>query len=261
VLSYNTHGLPAYAAFDDPERRFPIIGRKARDYDVVLLQEDFRHHAKLLEGSGPWTVEQGNPSRFAGSSLCLLLCDGAGLTLATHLPREAIRGLTSRAYAACSGWILGANDCLATKGFMHARILLGGEYEVHVVNTHLDAGSAPEDRAARRAELAELRAYLEREAAGAPIVLGGDLNLNAANAADVAIRDEFAAALGLADTGAAAAPETGWERLDYLYRRDGSAVRLEVVEVGEAREFVDDAGAPLSDHPAIFARLRARPAF
>ncbi|HVH06743.1 MAG TPA: endonuclease/exonuclease/phosphatase family protein [Myxococcota bacterium] len=261
VLSYNTHGLPAYAALDDPARRFPIIGGKARAYDVALLQENFRWNAELVAGGGPWTVEQGNASRFAGTALCALLCDGAGLTLATTLAREALLGLTSRPYEACSGWILGANDCLATKGFVHARILLGGEYEVHFVNTHLDAGRSPEDRAARRAELAQLRAYLEREAATAPIVLGGDLNLDAANAEDIAIRDEFAAALGLHDTGAGAAPGGAWTKLDYLYWRDGSAVLLEVVEAGEAREFVDDADAPLSDHPAIYARLRARPLF
>jgi endonuclease/exonuclease/phosphatase family metal-dependent hydrolase len=259
VLSYNTHGLPAYAAFDDPEHRFPIIGRKAREYDVAMLQENFRWDEKLREGSGPWTALPGNPSRFAGSTLCWLLCDGAGLTLATRLPREAIVALERRPYDACSGWLLGANDCLATKGFLHARVRLGG-YDVHFVNTHLDAGGSPEDRAARRAELAQLRAYLESAAAGGALVLGGDLNLDAANAEDAALRDEFAAALGLADTGAAPRPDEGWERLDYLYRRDGAEVALDVIEAGEAREFVDEAGTPLSDHPALFARFRARPA-
>jgi hypothetical protein len=91
-----------------------------------------------------------------------------------------------------------------------------------------------------------------------PIVLGGDLNLDAGDPADTAIRDAFAAALGLADTGAAAAPDGAWTRLDYLYRRDGGTTALDVLEVGEAREFVDEAGAPLSDHPALFVRLRAR---
>ena len=56
VLSYNTHGLPAYAAFDDPARRFPIIGKKARAYDVALLQENFRWNAELVGGGGGWTV-------------------------------------------------------------------------------------------------------------------------------------------------------------------------------------------------------------
>jgi endonuclease/exonuclease/phosphatase family metal-dependent hydrolase len=138
---------------------------------------------------------------------------------------------------------------------------LGGEFEVHFVNTHLDAGRAAADRAARRAQLAELRVHLEREAAGAALVVAGDLNLRAADPLDVALRDEFAHALGLVDTGAAAPSESAWERLDYVYRRDGSAVLLEVLEAGEAREFVDEAARPLSDHPALFVRLRARPVF
>ena len=87
---------------------------------------------------------------------------------------------------------------------------------------------------------------------------GGDLNLDAADPADVAIRDEFAAALGLADTGAGAAAGTDWERLDYLYRRDGAAVALDVLEAGQAAEFIDGSGAPLSDHPAISRRAPSR---
>ena len=258
VLSYNTHGLPAWVAGDAPEQRFPKIGSLVRAYDVSLLQEDFAHHLRLVEGTGDLLVERGNESRFRASALCLLFCEGSGLTFTTRLPRGWLEALESRAYDACSGWLGGANDCFATKGFQHARVLLGGAFEVHFVNTHLDAGRAPEDRAARRAQLDGLRGYLEREAAGAPLVLGGDLNLDAADPADAALRDEFVAALGLLDTGAAAAPGSAWEHLDYLYRRDGTAVRVEVLEAGEAREFVAS-GAPLSDHPAIFARLRARP--
>ena len=260
VLSYNTHGLPAWVAGDDPERRFPKIGALARAYDVTLFQEDFAHHPRLREGAGDLLLERGNLSRFRDSAVCLVLCEGSGLTFAMRLPRGWLEGVASRAYDACSGWLGGANDCLATKGFQHARVVLGGRFEVHFVNTHLDAGRAPEDRDARRAQLAGLRGYLEREAAGAPLVLGGDLNLDAADPADAALRDEFVAALGLRDTGAAAAPGSPWQRLDYLYRRDGAEVRVELLEAGEAREFVD-AGAPLSDHPAIFARLRAAAAF
>jgi endonuclease/exonuclease/phosphatase family metal-dependent hydrolase len=132
---------------------------------------------------------------------------------------------------------------------------------VHLVNTHLDAGRAPKDRAARREQLAELRGHLERSATGAALVVAGDLNLDAADPADAALRDEFVAALGLADTGASAAPGSAWEHLDYVYRRDGSAVLLQVLEAGEAREFVDAQARPLSDHPALYVRLRARPAF
>jgi len=259
VLSYNTHGLPRWVAGDAPQRRFPRIGALVQRYDVALLQEDFFHHPILRGAASRLVIERGNPSRFLDSPLCLLFCEGSGLSFATRLPRSWLVDLASRAYGACAGWLGGANDCFATKGFQHARLVLGGELEVHFVNTHLDAGRAPEDRAARRVQLERLRAHLEREAAGAALVLGGDLNLEAADPADVALRDEFAAALGLEDTGAAAVPGTPWPHLDYLYHRSGNGVGLELLEAGEAVEFVDGKGGPLSDHPALFARLRARP--
>lgn len=261
VLTYNTHGLPGWIAGDDPVRRFPQIARLVQGYDVALLQEDFSHHELLAAGLPGLVVERGNPSRFEGSALCLAACDGSGLTLATRLPRAALLWLASLRYGACAGWLGGANDCWATKGFQHARLLLPGDLEVHVVNTHLDAGRDPEDRAARRAQLERLRSHLERNAAGAALVLGGDLNLDAADPEDAALRDEFARGLGLVDTGAAHAPGGPWRRLDYLFTRDGVAVLLQVLEAGEAREFTDGGGRPLSDHPALFARLRARPLF
>ena len=259
VLTYNTHGLPAWIAGDDPARRFPAIARLVQGYDVALLQEDFAHHPLLQAGLGGVVALRGNPSRFEGSALCLLGCEGSGLTFLMRFPRQALLELVNQAYAACAGWLGGANDCFATKGFQDARLLLPGDLEVRVVNTHLDAGRAPEDREARRAQLERLRTYLERTAAGAALVVGGDFNLDAADPADVALRDEFVRALGLEDTGAA--PASGsWERIDYLYRRDGAAVLLQVLEAGEAREFQDRA-RPLSDHPALFTRLRARPLF
>jgi endonuclease/exonuclease/phosphatase family metal-dependent hydrolase len=261
VLSYNTHGLPSWAAGDAPEERFPRIGALVRAYDVVLLQEDFAHHVRLLRGAGDRVAWRGNQSRFRGSPLCLLFCEGSGLTLLSGLQRDWLLGVASRAYRSCAGWLGGANDCLATKGYQHARLLLGGEFEVHVVNTHLDAGRDPDDRAARREQLAELRRHLERQAAGAALLLGGDLNLDAADPADAALRDEFVAGLGLLDTGAAAGRGSAWERLDYLFHRDGTGVMLEVLEAGEAREFVDERARPLSDHPALYARMRTRPAF
>jgi endonuclease/exonuclease/phosphatase family metal-dependent hydrolase len=259
VLSYNTHGLPGWVAGDAPQRRFPRIGALVQRYDVALLQEDFAHHPVLRGAAAPLLLERGNPSRFRGSALCLLFCEGSGLSFATRLPRAWLVDLASRAYEACSGWLGGANDCFATKGFQHARLVLNGALEVHFVNTHLDAGRSAEDRAARRVQLERLRAHLEREAAGAALVLGGDLNLDAADPEDAALRDAFAAALGLEDTGATAAPGAPWRRLDYLYQRSGSTVRLEVLDAGEAPGFLDGAGGPLSDHPPIFARLRATP--
>lgn len=255
VLTYNTHGLPSWVAGDVPERRFPRIGALLNDYDLVLLQEDFFHHERMRPTLLHPVVVRGNPSRFESSLVCLVFCNGSGLTFLTTEPPERLLRLDNVAYGECAGWLSGANDCFATKGFQHARLELAPGLRVDVVNTHLDAGRDPEDRAARRAQLRELREHLLREADGAALIVGGDLNLRGGDARDETDRDSFARALGLTDSGARFSPGGPWTRLDYLYYRSGAAARLEVLEAGEAGEFVD-ADAPLSDHPALFARFR-----
>ena len=44
-------------------------------------------------------------------------------------------------------------------------------------------------------------------------------------------------------------------QLDYLLYRDGAGTEVELVEAGFATDFERN-GAPLSDHPALFARFR-----
>ncbi|HET6304487.1 MAG TPA: endonuclease/exonuclease/phosphatase family protein, partial [Myxococcota bacterium] len=96
---------------------------------------------------------------------------------------------------------------------------------------------------------------LRRASASVPLVVGGDLNLHHDDPGDRALLAGFVAALGLADSQARPAPGSGWGRIDYLLVRSGTDVALEVLEAGMAAEFVHD-GAPLSDHPALWARLR-----
>ena len=241
VVTYNTHGLPAWIAGDDPERRFPVIGRLLDAYDLAVVQEDFYHHELLL---GAITL----PLRARGN-------ERSGLTTLARLPVEGLVETEAEPYGACSGWILGANDCLADKGFLRTRVALPNGARVDFVNTHLDAGRDDADREARRAQLAILVERLRRASAGVPLVVGGDLNLHHDDPADRALLDGFVAALGLADSEARPAPGSGWGRIDYLLYRSSADVALDVLETGMAAEFVHD-GLPLSDHPALWARLR-----
>jgi hypothetical protein len=253
VLSYNTHGLSAWVAGDDPATRFPIIGEKSNAYDVALL-EDFAHHASLLLGARQPIVERGNPSRFG--RWCPI-CTGSGLTILSRWNRESLLELVSRGYGHCAGWIGGANDCLASKGFQRVRLRLPGGAALDFVNTHLDAGQSRADREVRREQLDLLRGSIEAEVGEAALILAGDLNLDAADPEDVALRDAFTRSLGLADSGARGSDH--WPALDYIFYRSGGGLELEVVEAGEDTSFVHE-DAPLSDHPAIFARFRTRQA-
>jgi endonuclease/exonuclease/phosphatase family metal-dependent hydrolase len=241
VVTYNTHGLPAWIARDDPERRFPVIGRLLDAYDLAVVQEDFYHHELLL---GAITL----PLRARGN-------ERSGLTTLSRLPAARLVETQAEPYEICSGWILGANDCLADKGFLRTRMALPNGARVDFVNTHLDAGRAEADREARRAQLELLAERLRETSNGVPLVVGGDLNLHHDDPRDRALLDRFVVALGLADSEARPEPGSGWSRIDYLLTRSGDAASIEVLGAGMAGEFVHD-GAPLSDHPALWARLR-----
>lgn len=247
LLTYNIHGLPGWIAGDDPPARIPQILAKAKTYDVVLLQEDFAHHAVVLEH---------NPFRFLlrGNDAWSRLLQGSGLTTLANLESVA----THRApYGVCSGWIGGANDCLGHKGYLHTRLRLPGGAEIDVWNTHLDAGSAEADRDARRRQLEKLAAAIDATSAGRAVVVGGDFNLEWDDTRDRALLDPFVRRLGLAVAGMT--PPGAWNRrLDYLLARSGAQVTLERDGGGKDESFVDAGGAPLSDHPAIRARLRVR---
>ena len=250
LLVYNTHGLPSWIAGDDPETRFPIIGGHADRYDLTLLQEDFNHHEKLLEGTAASVVVRGSESRMPWCAFC----SGDGLTTISRLPEDWQLTIEKYPFDTCSGWLSGANDCMATKGFqlLHLTTPQGGR--LFVVNTHMDAGDGDGDRKARAAQLETIRTIVEKEVGNHALLVAGDLNLDASNPLDQALLNSFMESLGLVESGAHPTAPTDWEILDYILLRSGPEVHITVNEAGEDRALIHN-GAPLSDHPALFARF------
>lgn len=247
VLSYNIHGLPSWIALDDPPTRIPQILEKTRNYDVVLLQEDFAYHAVV-------DAHKRHPELWRGSAEWLAwVGTGAGLTI---LSKQPIAGASfAEPYGICNGWIGAANDCLGNKGFLLTRLVLADGIELDVWNTHLDAGRSDEDRDVRQRQLDMLAAAMESRSRGRAVLVGGDFNLEWDDAADRAVLEPFAKRLGLAV--AAQTPPDGWEsHLDYLLVRNGDATCVAPSGGGKDEALVDGASQPLSDHPAIRTRLR-----
>lgn len=250
VLTYNIHGLPSWIAGDDPPARIPQILSIAKPYDVVLLQEDFAHHDVVVAASPFAHLVRGNAAWIAAP-----LFQGAGLTI---LSRFAATASAREAYGTCHGWVTAANDCFGHKGFVMARLAPPGGTSFDAWNTHLDAGDSDADRAARADQLERLAAAIEAKSAGRAVVVGGDFNLHWDEPRDRALLDGFAARLGLAI--AAMTPAGGWDsRLDYLLVRAAADRCLATLEAGKDESLLDTGGRPLSDHPAIFARLRLGP--
>lgn len=236
VLTYNIHGLPSWIAGDDPPARIPQLLAKAEGYDVVLLQEDFFHQ-------GVVDAHKRHPHLWRGQR--------SGLTVLSGF--DAVGDAIATPYGVCNGWISAANDCLADKGFLHVRLRLPDGSELDVWNTHLDAGRSDADRDVRASQLAILAAAIETTSAGRAVLVGGDFNLEWDDPADRALLEAFAKRLGLHV--AAQTSADGWEsHLDYVLVRDGTDVCM--AGGGEKDpSFVDAGGEPLSDHPAIRARL------
>lgn len=261
LVVYNVHGLPAWLAFDDPAARMPVIGEKLARFDVALLQEDWAHHAALVAAAGARGVLRGNGPREARFAGLAPLCGQCGSGLTTLVWAGAGRVVEQRAapLPGCSGWIAGGGDCFATKGFLRARIAPAPGLELDLVNLHLDAGTGAADQRVRAEQLRALAEELERTSAGRALVVAGDFNLDLDEPDSFEILDSFRVRLGLNDAGArpARSPAQGgaWRRLDHVLVRSGARVRLDVLEAGELADAVH-AGRPLSDHPAVFARLR-----
>ncbi len=256
VLSYNTHGLAGWIVDDEPAIRFPQISRLLNGYDVALIQEDWSWHEELVAAAEHPVIEMGNGSRFWIADF-IPIFGGSGLTSFVRAAREDVLEVTREAYGSCSGWLGGANDCLGSKGFLRVRLRLAPGAELDVYQTHLDAGDAAGDEAARGEQLAQLRRRIAQLSGDGALILAGDFNLHSERPAQRAILDEFVASLGLLDSGAAPVDPAQWERLDYIFYRSGGGVRLEVVSAGQALEFQHQ-GRPLSDHPALFSRFRLR---
>ncbi len=250
VLSYNVHGLDAWLVDDDPQARLPQISEQLDPYDVVLVQEIWSYFGLLSAGATHPVRERGN-----GPDPGALF--QAGLATFARPPLVAVsRG----SLGACSGWLSGASDCFADKGYLRVRLRLENGLALDFWNVHLDAGEGDDDRAARAVQLDHLVEGVRALSGHGALVIAGDFNIPAENALDQRLLERFVQTLELVDSGARSAPDGRFadKHIDYILYRDGPGASLEPLEVGEAREF-SDGPAPLSDHPALFAKLKVTP--
>lgn len=268
VLSYNVHGLPPVFADDHPRNRVALIGSLARAYDVVLLQEDFEYHGAIRRQMTESVDARGNGMAFDVRRLAakILLAPasalfhdfsppyGAGLS-AFVKPALMRRGDVARApYGVCEGWLGSHLDCWASKGYLRVGIRTPEGGVVDIYTTHLDAGRDKRSVKTRRRQLRMLASAIERQSAGRAVIVGGDLNLASNRPGDGEVMVEFRERLNLRDSGAG--PQLPfWRNRDYILYRSGVKTLISVEQAGEASEFVDGLN-PLSDHPAVYARVR-----
>ena len=248
ILVYNTHGLPEIFISDNPKKRFPIIGEKTQDYNISLLQEDYSHHEELSSGLAKKSIAIRGAM---GSLLLCPFCTGSGLTSVFNLPENWTVEVENETYQTCSGWLRGANDCFAYKGFQIIKIALPSNKEFFIVNTHMDAGRRDSDRSSRKKQLEHIVSTISQRASTEALIVAGDLNLHSKNPDDVKLLKKFMKELKLSDAFAGNKISEKWAILDYILYRQGNEVEFKIISAGEDKSFITEEG-PLSDHPALF---------
>mgnify|MGYP006169615185 FL=1 len=251
ILVYNTHGLPGLFISDNPKKRFPVIGKKTQDFNISLLQEDYSHHEELLSG----LAKESLAIRGAlGGRLICPFCTGSGLTSVFNLPKNWTVEVENETYETCSGWLRGANDCFAYKGFQIIKITLPSNKRFFIVNTHMDAGKRDSDRAARKKQLEHIISTIKQRTTTEALIVAGDLNLNSKNPEDVKLLENFKEELGLTDSFTGHKISKKWTILDYILYKQGEELEFKIISVGEDESFITKEG-PLSDHPALIIEL------
>jgi endonuclease/exonuclease/phosphatase family metal-dependent hydrolase len=251
ILVYNTHGLPEIFISDNPKKRFPVIGKKTQDFNISLLQEDYSHHEELSSGLAKESLAiRGG----LGGRLICPFCTGSGLTSVFNLPKNWTVDVENQTYDTCSGWLRGANDCFAYKGFQIIKITLPNNKRFFIVNTHMDAGKRDSDRTARKKQLEHIISTIKQRATTEALIVAGDLNLNSKNPEDVKLLENFKEELKLTDSFTGHKISKKWTILDYILYKQGEELEFKIISVGEDESFVTEEG-PLSDHPALIIEV------
>src|SRR5690554_6478024 len=176
ALTYNIFMRPAPVNWRD---RNACRARRIADYfnddahahDIVVLTESFESASTQLLAK---STEQTYPHQILSQPPARGLSINGGVSILSPHPIEEWEAV---AFEQCHGkW----NDCLATKGFVWARIRVSTSLKFNVLATHLNSGGGAGARASRRAQLAQIRAFLTSHPSIArwPTLLMGDLNIN-----------------------------------------------------------------------------------
>lgn len=265
VLTYNVAGLPQGVNPDQfPAVNTVRISPKLNAFDLVVVQEDFAYHTELVsQVDHPYQSVKDTSGRGPYQF-------GFGDGLNTF-SRSPFAGFTRITWDSCNGVFDQGSDCLAPKGFSMARLTLARGAEVDVYDLHADAGSGADDLTARRSNLRQLSATIDANSSGRAVLVLGDTNSRYTRSGD--ILPELLSAAGLTDVwierarggsvptigpsltqGCAADPSgADCEVVDKILYRSGGGLLLAATSYAEAPGFVDDAGAPLSDHRPISA--------
>lgn len=237
VLTLNVAGLPDNLTRQDtPSARMRGIAERAKDYDVVLYQEDFYYSKHLDRGDFSHTFRG---EKWHAWAFFWPWLRKSGLTIKTSLPAVSPRFW---AYSECDGHFKNASDCWVPKGVLCIRTLTPGGVMMDVCNTHMDAGNSKQAVKVRRSQFQEFSRFvpaLPPPDVATPWVRieGGDFNEkpHESNIAPV-----------LAERDIVALNRVNNHVVDYIMVTHSPTMTAHVVQAGFVTAFDG-----LSDHPAV----------
>ncbi len=262
VFAYNVQARPW---FDDSDHKFPFIAPRLNHYDIVAVQECFKDHALLWEGTEhPVRVYHGglrHPAKLVGS----------GLSTLARFPLEHERTFH---------YSRGGNfeNRIASKGILLTRLRIHGR-PLDVYNTHMVAAKTPSSMEARRGQARELIDFVNANTpADDALLLLGDFNMRHSRgdgqhpeivAGTVPARfdtlsqpqlfDAILLALRLQDAGEVL-NGPAFDGVDHVLYRSGARWTITPRHaIRDASEFRDPEGVPLSDHAPLMVRFRLAP--
>jgi hypothetical protein len=248
LLTYNVAGLPQLFSPTTPRTNIPLMSPLLNAYDVALVQEDFSYHHELLrDAQHAYRSRSMRPRSFVGDGL-------------NQFSRFEFAALHRVRWERCNGYVSSATDCLADKGFSFSKLRLAPGLELHLYNLHADAGMGGLDVGTRRSNFEQLARYMGQHSKGEAVIVAGDTNLRTFDPGDERTLLDFLESVGLRDACRlqSCLNIEGLEYIDRVMFRGSPRVALSVTGLSEDPAFVDAAGLPLSDHPAMGAEVRWR---
>lgn len=245
LLTYNVAGLPQLISPSSPRLNVPLVSPLLNHYDVAVVQEDFWYHRELVRRtSHGYRSEPMRPRSLVGD----------GLSVFSELPFEGVHHIR---WQRCHGFISGATDCLADKGFTFSELSLAPGRSVHLYNLHADSGSGRLDIEARADNFRQLARYIADHSGQQAVIVAGDTNLRVSETpGDSETLETFIESVGLKDAcRVCACPD---ELIDRVLYRTAPQLELSVARWWQDPRFIDGRGEPLSDHPAVGVEIRWR---
>lgn len=211
TITYNVDGFPKCLGGNSNSKFKSLLSKlESSDFNIVLMQEMFtadkhrflRDEKRISKRTYPYRSKH-----WRGGMLSF----GDGLVRLSDYPFDmenrddndySLQTFESEEFDDCNNnFFGGSTDCLTEKGFTVAVHEISKTFNVHIYNTHMEAGSQNADIKVKQRQFDQLADFINAYSHDASVILGGDFNAkwedNSAKEEYQQIWENFLATTGL----------------------------------------------------------------